>query len=301
MILWLIASALARPAGVQVELSDTSPASGDHVYFRVSWANDSSEAVRVPADLLDRLVIRAYVEVPWEPNSATTYTEKPAEPASELAASGVAWQTVPAFGTLERIGDLGEFVPQCRDGCSTGDYQVHASLDAAPISGLAGDQVAPQGGTWDWPLQIRAPSMPVARADAAKLELRGVQISKGVATVDLRVNNTLEWDAYFPDAEARIVNCGFSWSKGKKPQTAGGRLGTDSRLPWHESDALLIPKGESADIQVTCDAGKAPEGSKDLAVKVTIRARSPFVPLKRSRTPFWFAGDVSGTFMPNEK
>jgi hypothetical protein len=302
MIPLLLTAALAKTPPITVELSDASPASGDRVFVRMSWTNDSSEPVRVPADLLDRFVIRALVEVPWEPTNATAYVERPAEAATERAASSLAWQTVPAFGTLERISDLAEFVPQCRDGCATGDYQLHARLDVAPVTGLAGDQQVPPPGSWDWNLQIRAPQMPVARAEAARLDITGLDIDKdGVATIQVRVHNLLDWDAYFPDAEARLTTCLFTWPKGNTTLKASERQTNSNRMPWHESDALLVPKGEAVDTTITCSAGKAPAANKDLTVTVTVRPRSPFVPLKRARTPFWFAGEVSGTASPNRK
>jgi hypothetical protein len=291
LLVLLITPSLAGVQPIKFELSETAPSSGDRMYFRAAWTNDSTEPVRVPADLFDHLRVRALVELPWE-TSGTVYEEGPTEQPGQRLAAELAWRTVPPFTTIERIGDLSEFIPQCRDGCVTGDYQIRATLLVPSSSGLAVDQQVPEGGKWDYPLVIRPPVLPIHGADAVRLEVASVQLDKNVATIAVRVNNLGKVDAYFADTAARLEGCSWQWTRGGKTESTTARLqGTPGAIPWHEADALLVPAGGSTDTTVTCTAPKLPAGGKDATVTVTIRPTQVFVPMKKARTPFWIAGE----------
>ncbi|HMV66749.1 MAG TPA: hypothetical protein PKA64_07855 [Myxococcota bacterium] len=288
---FLASTALGAAPAIRFELSSAAPSSGERVLYRVAWTNDSTAPVRVPADLFDHLRVRTLVELPWE-KSGTVYQEGPAEAPEQRPAADIGWQTVAPFTTIERVGDLAQFIPQCRDGCITSDYQIRASLAAPPSTGLANDQLVPEGGTWDFQLEIRPPLLALQGAAAARLEVTAVDLDKNVATVQVRVHNPGTIDAYYPDTAARLEGCSWQWTRGGRTESSAARLqSSPGGVPWHEADGLIVPAGGSVDTTVTCTAPKLPGGGKDAMVSVTIRPTHLFVPMKRPRTPLWIAGE----------
>jgi hypothetical protein len=303
-LLWIAASTAAEP--VTFELSDESPVAGERVFYRVAWRNDTPDTVFVPRDLLGSLTVRAYVEVPWAPTDGTVYEETSPivssnpESAGDQArpASEIAWVTVPPFSTLERVGELGDLVPDCRGGCLAGDYQVRVTLVPPKLTDLTPGQIVPPPFVFDRQLILRAPALPLQDPRAASLTIESVNLDKTSAALRVRVNNLGSVDAWFPKPEAQVVECDWGWTRGKSAVRLDQNAQVDGQTPWHEDVGIVIPAGGQATFDITCEAPKVPALVKDPTVTARIRPVYKFIPLRATLTPFWFARAVQSEPTP---
>lgn len=303
-LLWMATSFAAEP--VTFELSDESPVAGERVFYRVAWRNDTPDTVLVPRDLLGSLTVRAYVEVPWAPGDGTVYAEtSPIVSAEGGAADGearpaseIAWVTVPPFSTLERVGELGDLVPDCRGGCLAGDYHLRVTLVPPQLTDLTAGQIVPPPFVFDRQLILRAPSLPLHDARAVSLTIDAVDLGKTSAALRVRVANLGSVDAWFPKPEAQVVECDWGWVRGKSTVHLDQHAQVDGQQPWHEDVGVVIPAGGEVSFDVTCEAPKVPAMVKDPTVTARIRPIYKFIPLRATITPFWIARGVQSEPAP---
>lgn len=293
MLPLLLSVALGAPT-VRFELADEHPVAGDHLYYRLSFTNDSGSAVRVPADLFDELRIRVQVEIPWEGAAPIAYMQEPGgEPPPARRASDITWLTVPPRGTIERLGDLATSARECSDGCPAADYLLRAVLDPAPVVGGAGDQIVPAGVRWERAVQLRAPTLPIADGRALSLEITGVDRSRKEAVASLTLTNRSPVPIWIPGDGDRLFECDFAWTARRQPADARSRSAAAGGRPWNELGATLLGPGRSLDLTATCAADAVKGAGRDLTLVVRVRPAHLFVPTRATASPYHLATVIS--------
>lgn len=283
---------------IKFEIADPTPDPGERIWWRASWTNHRADPVQVPADLLDRLSMRVTVNTLTSPRPTiyeSTWVDEGAQTAKDTQ-----WRTVAPFATIERFGDLSTFVPECRPGCPPGSYQIEASLtppDLAP----GHNQLLPALRSFEQTLPVEPAVLPVLDPDAATVLVRSATRKKDAATLDVTVVNNGSVTALLPGERVRVVECDWSWVRGRVPSTNPQRTFVTGQGTWEEADGTLLSPGQALDITVACDAPRIPAGSQEIAVVVRLRPAGRYLPTRDSTTPFWFAGELESDPSPVTK
>lgn len=298
LLLAALTTALAGDS-LRFDLADPTPDPGEPGWWRLAWTNDRAQAARVPADLLDRLSVKVTVDL--LSSSETTVYHSVYVPPGEgapLPADQLTWRGVPAFTTIERIGDLAAWVPECRGGCPPGTYKLEVWLDRQPLTGLAADQQHPVLPLADATATIDVAVLPLLDPAATSLTVRSAVRKKEASAIELTLRNESAVAAWYPNEAARIAECDWSWTRGRQPQKLNQRNGLSGQGTWGEPEGVLVAPGQAIDFRVACDAPKLPAGLKDVSVVVRVRPAARFLPQKEAESPFWFAGELSSESAP---
>ena len=278
---------------IQFALSHEAGSAGQVLQFRLSWANNTLDPVRVPADLLERISLSGSFCPAGVPCPKHGYGHASVRPPG-TPASTLSWRTVLPGQAIERFGRLEEIFPKaCKGGpCQAGTYDYQALSGARRIVEMADDQVDPPSIYFRRPLELKSPVLAIRDAQNSPAAIKSVSRPKnGEITVVAVVKNRHPFPVWVPNASALLVECPLDveWADGRKERLDEG-VGVGGQQPYDETEATRVAPGGTVRITVKCSA--PPAGLRRAKLNLRLRPFRAFHPTRTYDTPHYVDVDL---------
>lgn len=286
----------AQPWSLEWSRSHYSP--GDAVWFKVSYTNHETDAVRVPAGLLEGLK----VSVTYHPRPPMGRVGRSGpmgiRPKNLPKASTIEWRTVQPGESVEHHGRLADELPQCKKGCPPGYYEIALTIGSKDYSELAEDQRIPP--TFYQAVKMTIEPHAIAVRDPSAMELvvkarGGVRDKK--LPLELRVFNRSRFPIWVPNASWSHVLCHLDYKVGGEQMGTRAGFGVGGQSPYGTESATLVRPGKSVKFQHTCTAD-LPEGATEAQVILDFVTFSVFKPEKRVDAPHFLDATLTSKPLP---
>ncbi len=271
------------PPGWQLEVNHSGREAGARLAWRLAWHNGSKEAVEVPVDLLERMVPTLERATLGAVHIAMSTQQQ-----LGAAARPTATRKVAPGETLERVGWLGDFFPECQRGCPPGSYTLrfvaHQASDTAPpaVSSLV------RHFTLQPPPQLN--SVPVHAASAFDIRVVATNTRRAAGRTTLRVTlvNRLEVPVWFPKSP-RVVGWAGRTQLADGVEGGFGSVSGHQSNEWGPRDAVLMRPGQRRVIDLPYDFEP---GARHMWLSVRLAAPGRFRAEDADLNPFVFQGDI---------
>ena len=273
--LWLAPFAQAQDT-LTARIVPSHPRPGERVYVEVEYRHGGPDAVQVPTEALDPVVVTGELALVGGRPEVIVNVVSPSAP---IPATDVVWTTLRPGEPLRRVLPLAEVLSRCAPGCPAGTYDLSLSLTPLAVTGADDDQHLPAPPPVSLQFEVIGEALGVEAVGVLTAKLKRVKVSPEGVTARAVVTNVSELPLRVPKEDGAVLPSCSLWWRDEAGGEAGSlsTVGVGGQRTLDEATTVSLAPGASIFYDVACSAG-APDGVRIDELRVTLRPIAPFVP-----------------------
>ena len=283
------------------DVSNHHPEPGDSVFYRISYTNMTDTPVRVPKNLMEKVVLSPNYCAGDRCNHLDL-SNILIGGSKSLTADEVKWISLAPGAALELHGSLQSlFANTCKPVCPKGIYSIHITADYPPIKGLDSNQKLPAFLKESVTISISPRSFVVTTPQALSFVVTKAQDSGSMLEVEATLENQLDFPIWYPpqkpldiayECQIRIV---FPDGIEKnKTEIAAVMENASHHYYFDENSGSLLKAGQKKNLKFSCLSplnALLPKGTQ-FHISVLLQTKTIFRPQQKMMNPHYFSGGL---------